>query len=529
MRKPILLLATATMALGLITLSGCQPKVIDEYTKDGKLIVSARNLYFSGYSGGDSYLSWLEKEFKIKFQFKDYQWAKWTTQVNSSVQGLTIDNIFHANIDSYNFANTYKAWAEDEVIKPLPNDLTRWPFIKEMIENTSNIDALKLNGKLYGIPIAKNTSDYSTSFSPFTYIYRRDWAKQLGVYQDNDEYTWEQFQELLEAFKNYLAPYNKYALADIEWGYPSIPNFYKQVPHCFAQDATGKYVNNYTTDEYCAGLEEARRFRDNGWYHPDQNSASDGAMNTKYYSNQVGVLYENLSYSNFWDLKDQLKKTNVDTPNFNINDAMAIMKIKGADDKYALEGTDNWFSMTFFDDRISQKKQDLILDVINWLLSPEGTRFSVLGFENYDYRMVDGVPEPIDDAWPKDPETGEYAEKKNGGRYLRYLASLGYDTYTYDPLTDKEIINYLNDWESQMKTAYTNGELKILKETSEVMWLTTPKKAKNSGLLRSTALLDAMKFIYRTSGYATIEDFKNKFKTKTWTDVLDEINKALGH
>ena len=93
MRKPILLLATATMALGLITLSGCQPKVIDEYTKDGKLSVSARNLYFSGYSGGDSYLNWLEKEFKIKFQFKDYQWAKWTTQVNSSVQGLTIDNI----------------------------------------------------------------------------------------------------------------------------------------------------------------------------------------------------------------------------------------------------------------------------------------------------------------------------------------------------------------------------------------------------------------------------------------------------
>ena len=528
MRKSILLLAATSMALGLLTITGCDYGKKDKYTKDGKLIVSARNLYFSGYAGGDSYLDKIEKDFKVHFEFKTYDWSKWSQQVNTSVQGLTIDDIFHANIDSYNFANTYKDWAENEVIKPLPKDLSKWPKIQELINNTSNIDALKIDGRLYGIPIAKNTSDYSTSFSPFTYIYRRDWAKQLGVYQENDIYTWEQFTTLLDAFKEYLAPYNKYALADIEWGYPSIPNFYKQVPHCFAQDSTGKYVNNYTTDKYCEGLQEARRFKDNGWYHPDQNSAQDGEMNKKYYGNQVGVLYENLSYSNFWDLKDQLRQTNVDTPGFNIDDAMAIMKIKGTDDKYALEGTDNWFSMTFFDDRISDKKMNLILDLMNYLLDEEGTRFSVFGFENFDYKMVDGKPEIIEEAWPKD-KNGEYAEKKNGARYLRYLVSLGYDTYEYDPLTDKTIVEYLNDWEDEMKTQKEAGNLKVLKETSEVMWLTTPKKSKSAGIMRSTALLDAMKFIYRTDGYATINDFKAKFDNATWRDVLAEINKALGH
>ncbi len=511
------------MALGLLTITGCNQTKKDKYTKDGKLIVSARNLYFSGYTGGDSYLQKIEKDFKIHFDFKTYDWAKWTTQVNSSVQGLTIDDIFHANIDSYNFASTYKDWADNEVIKPLPKDLSKWPNIKNMIDNTSNIDALKINGKLYGIPIAKNTSDYSTSFSPFTYIYRRDWAKQLGVYQENDIYTWEQFTDLLDAFKEYLAPYNKYALADIEWGYPSIPNFYKQVPHCFAQDADGKYVNNYTTEAYINGMKEAKRFMSQGYYYPDQNSAADGDMNKKYYSNQIGVLYENLSYTNFVNLKGQLRKTNASVEGFNVDDAVALMKIKGSDGKYALEGTDNWFSMTFFDFKISDNKQEKVLDVLNYLLDEDGTLFSVYGIEDYDWVREGDDIKIVEEYWPKD-EHGDYAVKNNGGRYLRYLVSLGYDLLPMDPLTDKASIDYLNAWDAKMRQELANGNLKVLKENAEVMWLTSPKKSLYSGGMREEALKNVMKFTY---GDINESQYMGKFGN-LWDEVLKEINDILG-
>ena len=529
MRKSILLLAATSMALGLLTLSGCSKNKKDKYTSDGKLIVSASNLYFAKYNRGDSYLEEVEKKFKIHFDFNTYDWAQWTTQVNSSIQGLTMDDIFHANVDSYNFATTYKTWVEDDIIKPLPTDLSKWPNLKKMIDNTSNIDSLKINGKLYGIPIAKDTTDYSTSFSPFTYIYRRDWAKKWGVYQENDEYTWAQFEALLDKFKVELAGYNKYALADVEWGFPSIPNFYKQVPHCFAQDSTGKYVNNYTTAEYCEGLTKSREFMSNGWYHPDQHTAADGEMNKKYYGNQVGVFYENLSYSNYITLREEIRRSNVETPDFNLDDATAIMKIKGVDGKYALEGTDNWFSMTFFDERISDNKMKLVLDVVDWLLSEEGTRFAIYGFENYDYKIEGGEVKIIDAAWPKDND-GYIAEKDNGAKYLRYLVSLGYDTLSYDPLTQKDIVEYLNNWDSQMKTELANGNLKVLKETAEVMWLTTPKKSRFSGIMRSTALADVMKFVYKKEGLVTIDDFKATFKSSSskWDEVLEEINTSLG-
>ena len=527
MRKSILLLAATSMALGLLTVSGCSNNKKDKYTKDGKLMVSMRNLYFSSYKGGDSYIEEVENKFKLKFSFETYDWANWETQVTGSINGQNMEDVFHANIDSYNFATTYKFWAEEELVKPLPEDMSKWPNIQTVLENTSNIESLKVNGRLYGLPIAKNTTDYSTSFSPFTYIYRRDWAKKWGVYQENDEYTWEQFEALLEKFKVELAPYNKYALADVEWGFPSIPNFYKQVPHCFAQDNTGKYVCNYTTDEYVAGLNKSQDFMSNGWYHPDQNSAADGVMNAKYYSNQVGVLYENLSYSNYIALKNNLRKTNVDTPNFEINDAIALMKIKGENNKYSLEGTDNWFSMTFFDYRISDNKQEKMLDVLDWLLSEEGTRFSVYGFEGYDYDVVGGEVVIKPEVWPKDTN-GEYAPKDNGASYLRNLISLGYDTLEMNPLTDKDAVDYLNAWDAEMKTALANNELRVLKETSEVMWLTTQKKSLNANNMRETALKNVMKYVYK-NGITTIDDFKSKFNNKTWQEVLDEINAATGH
>ncbi|MFA7020762.1 MAG: hypothetical protein WC215_04335, partial [Bacilli bacterium] len=127
----------------------------DEYDGD-KLIVSFRNLYFDAWSGGDNYTDFIEDTFKVKLQLSNYSWVDWTTQVNGAINGNNVEDVFHFNLDSYNFASTYEYWADGEIIKALPDDMTSWPNLNSLLENTSNIDALKINGKLYGIPIAKN-------------------------------------------------------------------------------------------------------------------------------------------------------------------------------------------------------------------------------------------------------------------------------------------------------------------------------------------------------------------------------------
>lgn len=525
MRKSFIMFGSMALALTSIGVSGCTRGTKDDTYVDGRLEVSIRNLYFSNYSGGDAYLEELEDKFGLSFKLSSYDWANWQTQTNGAINADDMTDVFHANIDSYNFANIYKFWAEEEMAKPLPADLSKWPNLKKMIENTSNIDSLKLDGKLYGIPIAKNTTDYSTSFSPFTYIYRRDWAKEWGVYQENDEYTWEQFENLLSVFQEHLQPTNRFALADVEWGYPSITNFYKQVPHCFAQDENGVYVNNYTTNEYLKGLDKSKEFQKiKEYYHSDQNTAPDGRMNEHYYSNRVGVFYENLSYSNYNTIRQHLRETNSSKKDFNLDDATAIMKIKGEDGKYVLEGTDNWFSMTFFDFKISDEKQAKLLDLFDWLLSEEGTRFAIYGMEDFDYIMVDGEPQIIEENWPRG-EDGNRVGNTNGAKYLRYCVSLGYDTLEYDPVSDLKVVNYLNSWDQEMRQALTNKQLKVLKETAEVMWLTTPLKSLNSGSMRTTALINVMKYTYGKE-LLTHDDFIGQFGS-IWDMVLDEINVAL--
>ena len=538
MRKSITLIGTMGLMIGLVfTTVGCNSRATtkaDTYTPDGKLIVDMRNLYFGSYVGEGSYLPDVEDKFGIHVNFSSYSWDKWGTEVTSSIDGGNIPDVFHADIDSYNFGNLYKFWGEHKIAKPLPDELiastpsTRWPNLYNMIKNTSNIDALIVNGKLYGIPVAKNTTDYSTSFSPFTYVYRRDWAKKLGVYKENDVYTWEEFETLLGAFKTYFAGTQRYPLGDVKWGFSSITNFYKQVPHCFAYDGS-KYVCNYTTSAYINSIKKAKNFMANGLYYPAQNEATSNTLTEKYYGNSIGVLYENLSYSNYLKIREELIESNASNPTFDLEDASAIMKIKAPAEspysgKYCLEGTDNWFSMTFFDNRISDNKMEKVLDMLDWLLSEEGTRYAIFGIEGYDYEMVGGKPQIIESAWPKTKD-GKYADKKNGAKYLRYVVSLGYDTYEFDPLTDMDAFNILNHWEDEMNAALAADQLRVLKESKEVMWLTSPQKARQSSKMRTDALITAMDFIYGTINEAT---YKSSFDNSTlWNRVLSEINSEL--
>ena len=57
------------------------------------------------------------------------------------------------------------------------------------------------------------------------------------------------------------------------------------------------------------------------------------------------------------------------------------------------------------------------------------------------------------------------------------------------------------------------------------MWLTSPLKAENSGMLRTNALRAVTRFI--ENDIKTVDAFKKELTTNTWQKVLDEINTVL--
>ena len=504
-------------------------------------VIYIRNLYFGTWSDfDDECTKWIENKFNVKFtdpandvKPASYDFSSWTSQVNSDLMG-DLPDVFEANIDSYNFNTTYVRWAKSGQIKALPDAVFdtngRWSNLAKMLNSYADLEYLKYKGKLYGIPLARNVKQSDVPFAPFTYVYRRDVAQELHVYQENDVYTWEQFLDLLEAFSQYDSFKKNGAIGDSEWAYPSIMNFYKTASHCFAIDANGQVVNNYTTPEYLQGLAKTKEL--SAYYLSKQIDYSEkqNMVKEEYVSkNHIGVFYENLTMSNYLKILEKFRGD---------ENKAAFMKVMGPDGKYALEEQEQWFSMSLINGNISDKKLESILDIMDWLLSDEGTMMALYGIEGQDYEIVNGEVSLIDavgSLWRKGRD-GEYTASaaNNGARYLRYIVTLGNDLVDKDPIIHgseqkAKAYNIIQAWTNEMTTAYNAGNLRVLGEDRRVKWMQTNNKQKYVSQLLSKANMTVLNYTLSkdssTFGYDNY--YLANMNSKEWQAVLKEINEEL--
>ena len=534
----------ALMALGC--LAGCQRSKSgeDKYDKNGRLILELKNVYFSSqtsgnFTGDDTYTEYINEKFGVKIKPSNYDYSSWDEAVNIAMNGNNLTDAIQFNLKAYNFGSTYEKWVRDMMIKPLPDDMSKWPHIQEMLSHVSNIDALKIGGKLYGIPIMNDIVNYQKDFSNFTYVYRRDWAKEIDeanknvagytpVYKEGDVYTWEEFNRLLAAFKAHAHEFQESVMVDESWGFPSVTNFYKDVPHCFTKDETGKAINAFTCDKYVTGLEKAKEYvgteSNPNYYSQDQFNFTENKAKELYLGDKAAVIYDNYSLANYIDLRTSFKQDKKHK-DVKLEDATALLKVKGPDGKFALEGTENWFSMTMFNYDISDMKLGKILDILDFLLTEEGTRLAIYGKEGYDYNIVDGEVELTDIGWEKDMD-GNYGIKINGAKFLRYMVTLGNDTKSFDPYTDMEAYNILNAWSEEMKQAKADGLLRVVKEPADIDWMSTPTKNDKTESILADANTSVLKYCF--SKIRSIDAYKETFNTTAWKRILQEINEKLG-
>ena len=508
--------------------------------------ISIKNLYFADWSAseGDDYITYIQNAFNVQFDTSSYSYDNWNSQVASEINGAQVPDVFQANVDNYSFTNTYAHWAGGDVVKALPDEVFnvsgRWGNLAKMLNGLSDIEYLKYNGKLYGIPLARNTQG-ADGFAPFTYLYRRDIAKQLGVYQENDVYTWDQFENLLAAFASYFSSYGGYPLGDAEWAYPSVLNYFKTAPYCFAEETNGMIVNNYMTSEYIEGLQRVRAYVSNRWYNQNQIQFADQSNRVKsqYLQNKLGIYYDNFSLTNYVQLRKNF--TQMGISGTALDDYTAILKVMGPDGKYALEEQNDWYSMTFFRSDLSQTKMETMLDIMDWLLSEKGTMMALYGIEGEDYTVLSPSATEYDylyngkkikllseNLWERNGK-GDFIPAWNGARYMRYLVTLGEDLYDYDPLIQegertKDAYDVLKDWATEMRQAYTAGKLRILAEPAEIKWMQTEQKSTYQSRLLEEANTAVLLF---TFGGINLSQYRERLNTSNWSTVLTEINGEL--
>ena len=516
----------------------------DTYDKNGRLILNLKNVYFDQWTGEDNYTEMINEMFGVKIKASNYSYTSWDTQVGTAINGDNLTDTIQFNLKSYNFGSSYEKWIGYGLLKPLPDNMSRWPNIQNLLDNISNINYLKVDGKLYGIPVANDIANPTKDFSNMTYVYRRDWAKQIDemnkntvgyepVYRENDVYTWDEFNRLLTAFKTNIKTLSGTDKADVlvdeAWGFPSVANFYKSAPHCYTKDSSGKAINAFTSPEYLDGLEVAKDLVSKKIYSPDQGNwkEEDGDATTNYLGGKAAVLYDNFSFSNYLKLRTNFKNQRKPGSVEALNDGTAFLKVKNPDGKFAIENTENWFSMTMFNHKISDEKMNKILDIINYLLSEEGTRLAVYGQEGYDYTIDPTTGEvTLGGNWERSTDTGEYAPITNGAKYLRYMATLGNDTKSYDPFTDQTAYQIFSAWNNEMKQAKEAGNLKIVVEPADISWMSTPTKNSKTKALLDNSKLKATDYCFgdiSKSNYISDVEGLNGYKK-----ALEEINEKLG-
>ena len=532
--------AVLTALMSLSSLTACnQQSGADEYDKNNRLILNLKNVYFDQWQGEDMYTDIINEKFGVSIKASNYAYEDWDTMVNTAINGNNLTDSIQFNLKAYNFGSTYEEWVGFGMLKALPDNMSKWPNLKKMLDSISNIDALKVDGKLYGIPIANDINNPQKDFSNFTYVYRRDWAKQIDelnknvpnyvpVYKEGDVYSWDEFKRLCEAFytniKTLSGMSQASVLVDEQWAFPSVTNFYKDAPHCYAKDDSGKAIANFASEKYLQGLDVAKDFvsGEKKIYSQDQFNFADNKANQLYLGGQAAILYDNYSLANYIKLRKLFKASQ---KTVDLDDGTAFLKVKGPDGKFALEGTENWFSMTMFNADISDKKLEKILDILDYLLTEEGTRLAIYGKEGYDYSIIDGKVVLNEMGWEKDSMTGQYATKTNGAKYLRYMATLGNDTKSFDPFTEKDAYDLLSAWQNEMKAAKEAGNLRVVKEPADISWMSTPaKNDKTEGLLND-ANTTVLKYCF---GKTDIDSYKKAFEDNNWKKVLQEINAKLG-
>ena len=523
-----------------------KPSEQDTYDNQGRLLLNLKDVYFDTWQGEDPYSEIINNKFQVKINVTNYDYGSWNEQVIMSINGNNLPDAFNFNLTAHKLPNTYLKWAKENIIKPLPDNLDKWPNLKQLINNSSNINYLKVDGKLYGIPVANDISNPGKDFSNFTYVYRRDWAKKIDqmnastpdykpVYREGDVYTWEEFNKLLNAFAANIKTLSEIdkacTLVDEDWVFPSFANFYASGTNCFIKNNQGRAICNYTSDNYIAGLDVAQKLVRDGVYSRDQFAFSDGKANELYLAGQAAILYDNFSLANYVKLRKTFTRVNKFA---DLDDGTALLKVKGPDGNFAIKGTENWYSMTMFNSQVSDNKMNKILDILDYLLSEEGTRLAIYGQEGHDYEIVTGDDYDYQfgnqkiklnsNSWERGSD-GQYASKLNGAKYLRYMVTLGGDTKAFDPYTDLYTYNILNSWVDDMAQAKRNSLLRVLSEPADIAYMSTPTKNEKIDSLEADAATALLKYCFDKYDINEYKAFFNE--NESWQKMIQEINEKL--
>ncbi|WP_162462982.1 extracellular solute-binding protein [Paenibacillus psychroresistens] len=285
----------------------------------------------------------------------------------------------------------YRNWISQGVIKSVPENLDAYPHLESYLSNLE-IQDLKENGKLYSIP--RKTYD-NTDYNVLDRVvaYRWDLAQKAGITKEPE--TWNEFRIMLKAIVDKDPEHTKIdglssstlLLGGLFWLYGS---------PAATSDGSGsdfkwikeddKFIPAVFSKNSIASLRLLRDFYTSGLIDPDLPSTKGEVSFDKFAQGKVAAFItsdgtrsvDRNIYKNRWLELHPDDKT--------FYDKIKLLKpLKSLDGNRYHAVFNSFWSESYISAKVDDKKMDRILQLFDYLNTPEFLEMKRFGLQGTDY------------------------------------------------------------------------------------------------------------------------------------------------
>lgn len=287
-----------------------------------------------------------------------------------------------------NDSATFTDMIETGSIRPLPEDLSAYPALCQVLESTSF--TRYTDGKYYAVPRV-SFLDPVLGATDAAMIVRRDWMNHLGY---GDPQSLEEFVELMAAFAHKdpdgnglddTAGYNVNALNALgKWvilGIAPECNVYTWV------EQDGRFVPSWTTDSFKDVVAAFSLLYRTGGLDPEFYRKTPNNVMEDFASGKLGAYEYKSSPNALSELKSKWDQLN-DLP---FEKCVDVLPVFPAPDgvRYSNSSSIFW-SESYLSSSVDEQKAERILALFEFLLSEQGQNLCHYGLEGIDYVEENG-------------------------------------------------------------------------------------------------------------------------------------------
>ena len=337
----------------------------------------------------DGLTAFLEEKFGFAADAVSFNWNSYQQQYKILATAGDLPDVFTTVFLSSSDADNTAAFnqmVENGSIRPIPEDLSEYPNLEALLERFEGLRGS--DGHRYAIPHPVFEEPILSS-SDAAMLVRRDWMENLGL--ENPE-SIEDFIRLAAAFANEdpdgnglddTAGYNVNSLNALgKWVILGI------APECnvysWIEADDGTFFPSWLTEEFHDVVSVYRTLYETGGLDPAFCTKNPAAVVDDFVSGRLGALEFKSSVNALAELEGLWNAKNT-APFAECVDVLPIFP--AADGKRYSNSSNSFWSETYISSSVTDEQLSIILSLMDYLLSEEGSALYTFGIPEEDYTV----------------------------------------------------------------------------------------------------------------------------------------------